>query len=446
MSEKSYDIIVVGAGISGLLSALALGKEGKKVLLLEKSGVVGGNCRTYEVQDTGFFVDTGVHAITGLDGGPLVKLMDAYFNSAPKFVPHGDYYVRYPEGFVRFPNTIKGFMNFKAISKSDRAKLTKTVLKAITHLSVVEKSDISAYDFVKDEGLSDASLRLIDALSYFSSGISMKETPAWRILSAGGLVNDGDRKITEKISDFFKLAVNKSYHEQGYPLGGIQTITNCVLQSFTKNVGVKTNEEVVKLTEKNNGFRVETKKEEYSCDTIIYSGEVKNLPKLTDMPNEWAASAKKLKQSKAMTIWLGLKNPINTMNYRGSELWFSSGAPYWAMPTTGYDPHLAPAGKQLIGFSAFLHPDEDPIKHEKHLLETIYSAIPGIEDHVEMRHTQILIPEKAAISTNIKFPEVRTPIKNMYVVGTDTDMRSMGVTRASYSVIEMLKAMRYLPQ
>lgn len=441
-SEKNYDVIVVGAGISGLLSALALGKEGKKALVLEKSGVVGGNCRTYEVEDTGFFVDTGVHAITGLDNGPLIKLMNAYFNSIPKFIPHGEYHVRYPKGFIHFPNTIKGFMNFEAISKIDRAKLTKIVLKAITHLGMVEKSDISAYDFVKDEGISETGLRLVDSLSYFSSGLSMKETPAWRILSAGGLVNDGERKITDKISDFFKLAINKSYHEQGYPIGGIQTITNCLMQSIPKNVSIKTNEGALKITEKNNSFDVETKNNEYSAGTIIHSGEAKRLPEIMEMPKEWSESAKKLKQSRAMTVWLGLKKPIDALKYRGSEVWFSEGAPYWGMPTTGYDPHLAPAGKQLMGFSAFLHPDENPVKYEKYLLKTIYSAIPKIEENIEMKHTQIIVPEKAAISVGVKFPHVTTPVKNFYIVGTDTDMRSMGVTRASYSVIEMLKAMK----
>ena len=56
MSTK-YDVIVVGAGVSGLLSALSLSKEGKSVLILEKEDYVGGVCRSYKVQ--GYTVDTG---------------------------------------------------------------------------------------------------------------------------------------------------------------------------------------------------------------------------------------------------------------------------------------------------------------------------------------------------------------------------------------------------
>ncbi len=441
LSDNSYDVIVAGAGISGLLSALALGKEGKKVLVLEKSAVVGGNCRTYEVEDTGFFVDTGVHAITGLNGGPLINLMDKYFSIIPKFVPHGEYYVRYPAGFMQFPNTIKGFMTFKAISRYDRAKLTKIVLKAITYLSMSEKSDISAYDFIKNKGISETGMRLVNALAYFSSGVSMKDTPAWRILSAGGLLNDGERDIKGKISDFFKLAINQSYSEQGYPRGGIASITNCIMQSLPKNCTVKTGEEVIGIKEIDGSMKVETNNGNYTSEKIVYSGEVNRLPEIADMPKEWSDAVKKLKQSNAITIWLGLKKQIKPFDYCGSEIWFSEGVSYWAMPTSNYDRQLAPQGKQLVGFTAFMGSDENSVKYEKRLLETIYSAVPEIEKSIEMKHTQIIVPEKAAVSIGVKFPHPKTPVNNLYLAGTDADMRSMGITRAAYSVIEMLKAM-----
>jgi len=41
---KKNDVIVIGSGISGLLSALALSREGKKVVILEKESYIGGVC------------------------------------------------------------------------------------------------------------------------------------------------------------------------------------------------------------------------------------------------------------------------------------------------------------------------------------------------------------------------------------------------------------------
>ncbi|MCE8423866.1 MAG: NAD(P)/FAD-dependent oxidoreductase, partial [Candidatus Methanoperedens sp.] len=66
----------------------------------------------------------------------------------------------------------------------------------------------------------------------------------------------------------------------------------------------------------------------------------------------------------------------------------------------------------------------------------------GIENRIEMTHLQVTIPEKAAVTINGFFAGPRSPIPNLYLVGTDTDNRSMGVTRAGYSVLELLRAMK----
>ncbi len=67
MGENNYDIVVVGSGLGGLVSALIFAKEGKKVCVLEKNNQFGGNLQTF-VRDKSIF-DTGVHYIGGLDEG-----------------------------------------------------------------------------------------------------------------------------------------------------------------------------------------------------------------------------------------------------------------------------------------------------------------------------------------------------------------------------------------
>lgn len=77
-------VTVIGGGISGLLIALALQKEGKKVTLFEK-GELGNVVRSYKVEgDSGTYtVDTGPHILTRLSSGPLKQLMDLYFEEKP---------------------------------------------------------------------------------------------------------------------------------------------------------------------------------------------------------------------------------------------------------------------------------------------------------------------------------------------------------------------------
>ena len=66
MNEK-YDVVIIGSGLGGLVSAIILAKEGYSVCVLEKNQQYGGNLQTF-VRDKTIF-DTGVHYIGGLSEG-----------------------------------------------------------------------------------------------------------------------------------------------------------------------------------------------------------------------------------------------------------------------------------------------------------------------------------------------------------------------------------------
>lgn len=73
---------------------------------------------------------------------------------------------------------------------------------------------------------------------------------------------------------------------------------------------------------------------------------------------------------------------------------------------------------------------------------TILRVYPGINNYIEMIHYQITIPEKASVSINGFIADTVTPVRNLYLVGTDVDDRSMGITRAAYSIIKLIKSLR----
>ncbi len=65
--KSHYDVVIVGSGLGGLVSAIILAKEGYSVCVLEKNNQYGGNLQTFVRNKTIF--DTGVHYIGGLDKG-----------------------------------------------------------------------------------------------------------------------------------------------------------------------------------------------------------------------------------------------------------------------------------------------------------------------------------------------------------------------------------------
>ena len=73
--KEHYDVVVIGSGLGGLVSALIMAKEGRSVCVLEKNNQYGGNLQTFVREKTIF--DTGVHYIGGLSKG---QNLYRYFN------------------------------------------------------------------------------------------------------------------------------------------------------------------------------------------------------------------------------------------------------------------------------------------------------------------------------------------------------------------------------
>jgi phytoene dehydrogenase-like protein len=474
---KKYDVIVVGAGVSGLLAALTLSKHGKKVLVLEKSRHLGGNCNSYTVD--GYQVDTGAHAITHLLEGPLKRLMDNYFDFLPVFEDYGYYYVRTENAFMKVPSNLRDFVTFDVLPRKDRVLLSQTLTKAFTLSSFgIDLSNQSVYDFLP-KNLSKDTYDFVDTISKFLSGRSMRETSAQRVLWGSSFLRDSitqeqfdamigkpDLKklqstesilasilpyhlhaslqarmtrVAQPFTSLERLATNEVNNSQGYPRKGLKALVNAILYSLPETVEIKKECEVTSILVQDDRAAGVEADEIYTSDLIIYTGFATELPKLIkDLPNDYAGDLTGIVHSKSLTIWLGLAEELPEFNYTGSEIWFKDFA-YWAMPISNYDPSLAPKDKQLVGFSFIIDENESEECELKKAYNTIFRAHPTIEKHIEMQHEQVMIPEKAAVTTDGKFADIRTPIRNLYIAGTDTDKRSMGITRASYSIIELLK-------
>ena len=77
-SRNDYDVVIIGAGMSGLAAGIRLAHFGRRVCIFERHNAVGGLNGFYSIAGRRF--DVGLHAMTnftppGVRGSPLTKLL-----------------------------------------------------------------------------------------------------------------------------------------------------------------------------------------------------------------------------------------------------------------------------------------------------------------------------------------------------------------------------------
>ena len=71
--KNKYDVIIIGAGIGGLVCGCYIAKKGLKVLIVEQNNIPGGYCTSFK--RNGFLFDMGIHSLSGCRaGGHLDKV------------------------------------------------------------------------------------------------------------------------------------------------------------------------------------------------------------------------------------------------------------------------------------------------------------------------------------------------------------------------------------
>lgn len=152
-----FDVIVVGAGMTGLSTAYFLEKQGYKVAVFEADSEVGGRVRT-DVLD-GFQLDRGIHFFQS-SYPEASKLLDynalELKNIYPGTLIYKDNKFNVLSNPIKnvsdlFPNLIGGFATLK-----DRMKLVSllTQMNTFSEQYILQLEDISALEYLEKKGFS----------------------------------------------------------------------------------------------------------------------------------------------------------------------------------------------------------------------------------------------------------------------------------------------------
>ncbi|MBS1687889.1 MAG: NAD(P)-binding protein, partial [Bacteroidetes bacterium] len=135
-SPDLYDVVIIGSGLGGLLSAVMLAKEGMKVCVLEKDKQIGGCLQTFSVQKTIF--DSCVHYIGGLGEGHTLwhifrhadimnnLSLKALDNNGFDRIAFGEEDIQYPHG-IGSENFVEQLLPYFPNEKAALQQYIKTV-------------------------------------------------------------------------------------------------------------------------------------------------------------------------------------------------------------------------------------------------------------------------------------------------------------------------------
>ncbi len=112
--SRTYDVVVIGSGLGGLMCAVILAKEGMKVCVLEQDKQIGGCLQTFSLKKTVF--DSCVHYIGGLGQGHTLQKIFSYAGIYEKlklkaYDPSGFDRIAFGEEETVYPHAV-GFDNF----------------------------------------------------------------------------------------------------------------------------------------------------------------------------------------------------------------------------------------------------------------------------------------------------------------------------------------------
>jgi len=165
--DKKYDIVIIGSGLGGLVSAVILAKEGKSVCVLEKNNQYGGNLQTF-VRDKTIF-DTGIHYIGGLEQGQNLYNYFSYIGimdelRLKKMDENGYDFITFDDDENEYPHA-QGYDNFVSQLKVFFPEEEATLRKYCDKVQYTCDS-FPLYNLRKGSGYQDEILT-INAKNYF---------------------------------------------------------------------------------------------------------------------------------------------------------------------------------------------------------------------------------------------------------------------------------------
>jgi phytoene dehydrogenase-like protein len=452
----SYDVLIIGSGLSGLAAGIRLAHFDKKVCIVEKHIEVGGLNSFYVRKNRTF--DVGLHAMTnyspkGVRSSPLGKLLKQLrfrhedFQLCPQQVSE----IRFPEKSLCFSN------DFELLKQEVADKFPRQI---DGFLKLVQK--IEAFDELSLDG--DTQTSALQVLNSYVSDPLLIDMLCCPIMYYGN--------ARERDMDFYQFVIMfKSIFVEGFakPLKGMRFLLSLLVEKYKKLGGeLRLGAEVESINAEDGRVQSVTLKggECIAADTVISSmGSVETFRRCKPsqpMEQEWPVG-----QLSFMESIFVLDREPKDLGYDKSIVFFNTQPKFdYRVPdqlidvTSGvlccpnnfnYPEHMAEGMLRLTNLASaelWKAPARKEYVQAKkecraEALRALYTFFPDFSDSVVFLDT--FTPRTiqkytghlngAVYGSPRKIKNGMTPVKNLFLCGTDQGF--LGIVGATLSGISM---------
>ena len=462
-----YDVIIIGAGISGLISGIFLAQKGYKTLIIEQHNKVGGCCTSFERD--GYTFDAAVHMIHSCGEGGLIadmlkrlEIEESFFTLTPlEQIIYHKYDLEIPSDIGEYKEMLCRQFPVEKIGIDQLFITMKRIYEESLSSFKINSDPLSFYK--KFPCLyENMKLSFEDLLSKFIKNEDLKTILSMNAISMGASPKNGPAL---KWSQLINVA-----HYEGlfYPSRGIQEFSNKLLQKFVEEAGeyiLDCQVENILLDEgKVKGVRVKNGREINSRVVLSSCGAKQTYLSLLDSSIHQHFFKKKIENYldsySSVHLYLGIK-PFDLSRLSAPILWWLPEGNlnnYFALLDQGILPNplylaitnptqklptLAPPDRQILIIETLVTKKmysakdwtqkKDDFKDQ--ILDQMECLLPGLRKQIEILEISTpLTIEKYLLSKDggrygiasrvnqayLKRPKIKGPVDGLYITGHDT--------------------------